>query len=396
MAGVVLENVSRVYPGQVVAVDRVDLEIGDGEFMVLLGPSGCGKTTTLRLIAGLEKPSSGRIRIGSRDASGVPPRKRGIAMVFQNQALYPHLNVERNLAFGLAGRGSNLNRFWPWRSRGDERVRQVAQALGIEQLLERFPRQLSGGERQRVALGRAVVRDPAVFLLDEPLSNLDAPLRVELRHEIKRLHERSAGTMVYVTHDQTEALSLGDRVAVMKEGKVQQVGQPGDVYDWPCNRFVAGFVGTPAMNFISGAVVRRDGKARFVCGAWSVLLDERRFGSGQPPEGPASLGVRPEDIRLVPPGGDAGADGCDTAAPAVVRLVETWGDAEVVTVELVDRGRVNREGVEREQIQEPTSVVASLRQRGAWRAGQAVRLQIEPTKVHLFDPASGANWARCG
>jgi multiple sugar transport system ATP-binding protein len=252
MAGVVLENVSREYPGGVVAVGGVNLEVRDRELLVLVGPSGCGKTTLLRLVAGLEEPSSGTITIGTRVLNDVAAKDRDIAMVFQNYALYPHMNVRRNLAFGLELREKTNGWGWLWRwalSPGrraklaarrdsiDRRVGQAARGLGIEDLLDRFPRQLSGGERQRVALGRAMVRSPAVFLFDEPLSNLDAKLRVETRRELKGLHERLQTTMIHVTHDQVEALTLGQRVAVMNEGRIQQVGRPMDVYDWPAARW---------------------------------------------------------------------------------------------------------------------------------------------------------------
>ncbi|HEV3025438.1 MAG TPA: ATP-binding cassette domain-containing protein, partial [Pirellulales bacterium] len=254
MASVVLAGVSRVYPGGVAAVDHLDLEIRDQEFLVLVGPSGCGKTTTLRLIAGLERASAGTIRIGDRVVNDLAPRRRNIAMVFQGYALYPHLTVHGNLAFGLELRcaadwfGRLRQRVWPVakdrvgkrrgaeaveRGQVDERVRQAAAALGIEPLLDRRPAELSGGQRQRVALGRAIVHEPAAFLFDEPLSNLDAQLRVEMRRELKQLHRRLATTMIYVTHDQVEALALADRIAVMEQGRVRQVGPPQEVYDQP-------------------------------------------------------------------------------------------------------------------------------------------------------------------
>ncbi len=290
MAGVILENVSRAYPAGVLAVDRISLEVRDREFLVLVGPSGCGKTTTLRLIAGLEEISGGTISIGTRVVNDVAAKHRDIAMVFQNYALYPHMTVQRNMAFGLELRegAGGWRQLWRWalpaakkqqlaarRNSIAERVQQTARILGIEPLLERYPRQLSGGERQRVALGRAIVRNPAVFLFDEPLSNLDAKLRVEMRRELKQLHQRLETTMIYVTHDQVEALTLGERIVVMNGGTIQQVGPPMDVYDWPANRFVAGFIGTPAMNFVDGELDASDGKWRFRRGSWSAAVDGR-------------------------------------------------------------------------------------------------------------------------
>ena len=287
MAEVVLENVSRVYPGGALAVDSVNLVVHDQEFLVLVGPSGCGKSTTLRMIAGLEEVSSGTIRIGSRVVNQVAPRERDIAMVFQNYALYPHMTVRGNMAFGLELRygGGWLARLGrrivrphqavalaAQRRQIEPRVRAVAQALAIEHLLDRLPGQLSGGERQRVALGRAIVREPQAFLFDEPLSNLDAKLRVELRHELKQLHTRLKTTMIYVTHDQVEALTLGQRIAVMQAGKLQQVGPAMEVYDQPANQFVAGFIGTPPMNFVSGQLQASDGQLQFVAPNWKVRL----------------------------------------------------------------------------------------------------------------------------
>ncbi len=311
MAGVVLENVSRVYPGDVSAVKGIDLEVRDREFLVLVGPSGCGKTTTLRLIAGLEEVSLGKIVIDARLVNDVPPKDRDIAMVFQNYALYPHLTVYRNLAFGLELREGvgGLGWLWQWalppgrkatlrqrRRTIDQRVLEAARVLGIEELLQRYPRQLSGGERQRVALGRAMVRSPAVFLFDEPLSNLDAKLRVEMRRELKQLHRRLQTTMIYVTHDQVEALTLGDRIVVMNEGKIQQVGRPMEVYDWPANRFVAGFIGTPAMNFIGGELSDSNGGPALPPGqlvgavGWASVGAE--FVGCGPPRGPVGGATR--------------------------------------------------------------------------------------------------------
>ncbi len=419
MAGVVLENVSRVYPGEVAAVKGIDLEVFDREFLVLVGPSGCGKTTTLRLIAGLEELSDGKIAIGTRLVNDVPPKDRDIAMVFQNYALYPHLSVYRNLAFGLELREGvgGLGWLWRWalpprrkqtlaeRQRAiAQRVHDAARMLGIEDLLKRYPRQLSGGERQRVALGRAMVRSPAVFLFDEPLSNLDAKLRVEMRRELKQLHRRLQTTMIYVTHDQVEALTLGQRIVVMNEGSIQQVGRPMEVYDWPANRFVAGFIGTPAMNFIDGELFEDHGAWQFRRGQWSVPLDgrlDRRLPAQHTP-GVAcqqvALGVRPEDVRVETAA--AGTTPRPGTIPAEVSLVELLGDATIVTVRLDAAGRLvaagtgDASGDIQIHSDEETFVMIKMEPRVDLRAGQPVGLRVEPGKLHVFDPATGENWVR--
>ncbi|MGD0139521.1 MAG: ATP-binding cassette domain-containing protein [Tepidisphaeraceae bacterium] len=256
MARVDLENVSKVFPGGVKAVDSVDLRIADREFIVLVGPSGCGKSTTLRMIAGREEITEGIIRIGDRIVNGVPPKSRDIAMVFQNYALYPHMTVYKNMAFALKLRGMR-------RAEINRRVSEAAKILEIEHLLDRKPKQLSGGQRQRVAVGRAIVREPAAFLFDEPLSNLDAKLRVTTRAELKRLHQRLRTTTIYVTHDQEEAMTLGDRIVVMKDGLIQQSDSPLHTYNGPVNRFVAGFIGMPPMNFFDGAIRNANGRITF-------------------------------------------------------------------------------------------------------------------------------------
>ena len=256
MAKVELEKVSKIYPGGVKAVDAIDLSIRNQEFVVLVGPSGCGKSTTLRMVAGLEEISDGVIRIGDRIVNEVPPKDRDIAMVFQNYALYPHMSVYKNMAFGLKLRGMP-------KAQINERVMQAAKILDIEHLLERKPKALSGGQRQRVAVGRAIVREPAAFLFDEPLSNLDAKLRVTTRAELKRLHQRLKTTTIYVTHDQEEAMTLGDRIVVMKDGVIQQADTPLQTYNYPTNRFVAGFIGMPPMNFFDGAIKLIDGQMVF-------------------------------------------------------------------------------------------------------------------------------------
>jgi len=259
MAQVNLDNVAKVYPGGVRAVNGIDLHIKDQEFIVLVGPSGCGKSTTLRMIAGLEEISEGTLTIGSRVVNNVPPKDRDIAMVFQNYALYPHMTVYKNMAFGL-----KLRKF-P-KDQIDKRVREAAEILEITHLLERKPKALSGGQRQRVAVGRAIVREPAAFLFDEPLSNLDAKLRVTTRAELKRLHQRLKTTTIYVTHDQEEAMTLGDRIVVMKDGYIQQQQSPLETYQYPANRFVAGFIGMPPMNFIDGTIRNEGGKLYFTEG----------------------------------------------------------------------------------------------------------------------------------
>ena len=245
MARVAFDGVTKVYPGPVVAVEDLTLEVADGEFLILVGPSGCGKSTALRMVAGLERISDGTITIGDRVVNDVPPKDRDIAMVFQNYALYPHMTVEKNLGFGLRRRRAP-------REEVRRRVDEVSRMLGLDDLLRRRPGQLSGGQRQRVAMGRALVREPEVFLLDEPLSNLDAKLRVQMRSELKRLHDRIGVTTIYVTHDQVEAITLGERIAVLSDGVLQQVGPPQEVYDHPANVFVAGFIGSPPMNLLAG------------------------------------------------------------------------------------------------------------------------------------------------
>jgi multiple sugar transport system ATP-binding protein len=282
MARVVLKELNKVYLGGFHAVRDANLEIADGEFMVLVGPSGCGKSTTLRMVAGLEEASSGEIYIGDRLVNDVPPGKRDIAMVFQNYALYPHMSVYQNMAFGLKMRRTP-------KAEIDKRVRDAAAILSIESLFDRRPRELSGGQRQRVALGRAIVREPKVFLFDEPLSNLDAKLRVQMRAEIARLHQRLKTTVIYVTHDQAEAMTLGQRIVLMNHGVIQQVDAPMNIYHRPANRFVASFVGSPAMNFFAGSV--EGASFRFADGG-SIDV------GAAVPQGAAALGVRPEDLVL--------------------------------------------------------------------------------------------------
>jgi len=291
MASVHLQGIHKTYPNGHVAVRGIDLDIADGELVVLVGPSGCGKSTVLRTIAGLESPTLGRVFIGDRDVTNLPPQDRDVAMVFQNYALYPHKTVRENLAFGLRMRGvrSDLTA---------ERVQRVARSLELEQVLDHKPSQLSGGQRQRVALGRAIAREPKVFLLDEPLSNLDAKLRVQTRAELARLHRQLGATMLYVTHDQEEAMTLGDRIAVLFDGQLQQVGAPLQVYRRPANSFVGGFIGSPAMNFFACTLQHNGGKARLEGRGFSLEIDSTHH-SPLSTHSSLLLGVRPRDIRLV-------------------------------------------------------------------------------------------------
>jgi multiple sugar transport system ATP-binding protein len=338
MASVRLEGVGKTYPNGHVAAQGLDLEIADGEFMVLVGPSGCGKSTALRMIAGLETPTVGRILIGDKDVTALPPQERDIAMVFQTYALYPHMTVRQNLAFGLRMRRAGQDVI-------DRRVDEAARALALEPVLSRKPAQLSGGQRQRVALGRAIVREPKVFLFDEPLSNLDAKLRVETRAELARLHRRLAATVVYVTHDQEEAMTLGSRVAVMRDGFLQQVAPPMELYRRPANRFVAGFVGSPGMNFLPGDLVPRLG---------------RKAG--------ATLGIRPHDVAIVPPG--AGEQ------DAWVDVVEPRGSELLVYLRLGAAG----EGPELRVVAPPELSI---------EAGQVVSVRFDKEKLHWFEGESG-------
>ena len=411
MAGVVLENVSRVFPGGVAAVDRFNLEVADQEFVVLVGPSGCGKSTTLRMIAGLEEISAGEIHIGGKTVNGVAPEDRDIAMVFQNYALYPHMSVYKNMAFGLQLRyGSGFLRraatrvFWPRRAKElaerrtwiDERVRQAAKTLGIEALLHRMPRQLSGGERQRVAVGRAIVRQPAAFLFDEPLSNLDARLRVEMRRELKQLHRRLQATILYVTHDQVEAVTLGDRIVVMDRGVIQQVGPPLEVYDSPANRFVAGFIGTPPMNFVEGGLVGERGRIAFRGGGCTLPLDARTplsvGGSGQAEKQmgqPTTLGIRAEDVQAVAEGGPSPGEEFARGAGRVL-VVEPLGDSTLVHVELEAELQTAAAGGDVPVV----PIVSRADARSRLLPGSRVQVYFDMRRAHLFDALTGFNLAR--
>jgi multiple sugar transport system ATP-binding protein len=343
-------------------VKDVDLEIRDKEFMVFVGPSGCGKTTTLRMIAGLEAITGGEICIDDVVVNEIPPMDRDIAMVFQNYALYPHMSVASNMAFGL-----KMRKFE--KAEIDKRIKRASEILGIEDLLARKPRQLSGGQRQRVALGRAIVRDPKVFLFDEPLSNLDAKLRVQMRVELKKLHERLAVTSVYVTHDQVEAMTLGDRVVVMRDGLVQQVGEPLELYNSPANRFVAGFIGSPAMNFADVTLVENGGKPMAEAPGLRIALPGELAARARTKVGrKATLGIRPEDIHLA-----SAADPPEYCFEAVVEVVEQLGS------EILLDTRVG-----------PALMVASVEPTVRVRAHDKLKLALKPERLHLFDAESEA------
>jgi multiple sugar transport system ATP-binding protein len=312
MAQVSLKNVTKIFPPNVMAVRDVTLGVENKEFLVLVGPSGCGKSTTLRMIAGLEKATKGEIYIGENMVNDVPAKDRNIAMVFQNYALYPHMTVYENMAFGL-----KLRRY-P-KTEIKRRVTEAAQILGINNLLERKPRELSGGQRQRVAVGRAIVRKPLAFLFDEPLSNLDAKFRVQMRTEISKLHIRLQATMIYVTHDQIEAMTMGDRIVVMKEGVIQQIAEPTVLYDSPANKFVAGFIGSPPMNFINGIIRRIDGKFFFDEGSFRVKIVEEMTSAISPFENKEIIfGIRPEDIYDKLFVQDAPAENCVVATCEII------------------------------------------------------------------------------
>ena len=358
MASVSLRNVRKVYPGGAVGVGGVDLEIQDGEFVVLVGPSGCGKSTTLRMVAGLEEISSGEISIGGRVVNEVLPKDRDIAMVFQNYALYPHMTVRENLAFGLKLRKVPKDEI-------ERRIADAAAVLGIEPYLDRRPKALSGGQRQRVAVGRAIVRNPAVFLFDEPLSNLDAKMRTQMRVEIKRLHARLGATMIYVTHDQIEAMTMGDRIVVMEGGLIRQAGAPLEVYGHPANRFVAGFIGTPPMNFFEGRVERGAGGApAFRFGAAILPLpDAWRDRLAAVADGPATLGVRPEAV----------APAADGAAGAAI-------DAEVDVVEPMGAETYVYAAAE------GASFIARVPSGAPVRAGTRARFLLDLSRASLFGP----------
>ena len=358
MATVTFDHLYKRYGDDVIAVNDLNLEIQDGEFLVLVGPSGCGKTTALRCVAGLEEISEGRLLIGDRVVNDVAPKDRDIAMVFQSYALYPHMTVFDNLAFGLKLRKTKKEEI-------KRRVDEAARILGLEKLLDRKPKALSGGQRQRVALGRAIVREPAVFLMDEPLSNLDAKLRVQTRAEIARLHQRLGTTTIYVTHDQVEAMTMGDRICVMRDGLLQQVGSPQDLYDHPANVFVAGFIGSPSMNF---ATTRSgDGDELYLGNARLDLKGDHARVAGERPKGSNLLiGFRPEHLELANGQGDGAVQ-----IPAKVDVVEYLGNEELI--------HAQSEGHE---------VVALVPSDRKVSVGESVEFAIPVDKLHLFDPES--------
>jgi multiple sugar transport system ATP-binding protein len=359
MARITLDNVDKIYPNGYVAARNLSLEVRDGELLVLVGPSGSGKSTVLRLMAGLERVTDGVIRIGERDVTDLPPQQRDIAMVFQNYALYPHMTVRENLGFGLAIRKQARDVI-------DARVNAVAASLGLEALLDRKPAQLSGGQRQRVALGRAIVREPLAFLFDEPLSNLDAQLRVETRVELARLHRKLGATMVYVTHDQSEALTLGDRIAVLKEGVLQQVDTPMELYRRPANKFVAGFIGSPAMNFIEGVIQRSDAVATTgFCTFKGIDLNVDVPCDDATRRGRVFLGVRPQHIEVSTNG--------DGRPRAEVGVVEPMGNEQIVYVTLSGGDKLVA-------VAPPEAII---------RPGDTVSINIRPEGVHLFDAETG-------
>jgi multiple sugar transport system ATP-binding protein len=375
MAEVALEHVSKHYTPGAAALDDLTLTVADGELVVLVGPSGCGKTTTLRLIAGLETPTSGTIRINGEVVNALPPRRRDVALVFQRPTLYPHLTVADNLAFGArmrdgAGLLGRLRQVVRGSQSADElalRVRDTAELLGLTDVLSRRPAQLSGGQQQRVALGRALVRRPAAFLLDEPLSNLDPGLRHEMRRELHLLQRRLRATMLYVTHDQVEAMTLGDRVVVLDRGKVQQVGRPLDLYEWPANRFVAGFLGWPPMNFFDGRLVRRDGGGLALAADGIELpLPGETFGPAAPyNESDVTAGLRPEHVTV-------GEETAKSHLRMDVLLVEPLGASSLITL-----GRDGR------QLQALVGGQAAPRER------QVVKVGLDVRHLHLFDRSSG-------
>jgi multiple sugar transport system ATP-binding protein len=357
MASVTIQAVKKNF-GEVPVLHGVDIDIRDGSFTVLVGPSGCGKSTLLRMIAGLEEINSGEIRIGERRVNDLPPKERDIAMVFQNYALYPHMTVRDNMAFALALAKTD-------KAAIARKVGRAAEILALTPLLDRFPRQLSGGQRQRVAMGRAIVRDPQVFLFDEPLSNLDAKLRVAMRSEIKELHQRLKTTSIYVTHDQIEAMTMGDKIVVMRDGRIEQTGSPLELYDSPVNQFVAGFIGSPAMNFLPGTL-RLAGGAAWVELADGARLDAPARAAGSDGQ-PVIYGTRPEHLSLV-------ADG--HGIPARVVVMEPTGMDTFVACR-----------------HQGTEVSAVFRERHDFAPGTTIHLQPDLQRAHLFDAGTGRRLA---
>jgi multiple sugar transport system ATP-binding protein len=396
MASVTFEEVAKIYPDGTRAVDSLGLEVRDGEFMVLVGPSGCGKTTALRMVAGLEEISEGRIRIGDRVVNGLGPRDRDVAMVFQNYALYPHMSVEKNMAFGLTTRKVP-------KQAARERVHRIAGILGLQSLLHRKPGQLSGGQRQRVAMGRAIVREPQVFLMDEPLSNLDAKLRVQMRAEIASLQKELKATTIYVTHDQVEAMTMGDRVAVMRGGLLQQLDAPQRLYDSPANLFVATFIGSPAMNLLEARVERSDRGTVCRIGSQTLAVpDAYAPRLAQHIGRDVALGLRPESIEDASLAPDTPAGRRLTGS---VRLVEALGSALLAHVDIDGRAVRHEQVREGAAVDDPvielqagdgserTTLVCSLDPNATAEIGQTIELAVDTRRLHFFDLESGASLA---
>jgi multiple sugar transport system ATP-binding protein len=392
MAEIVLDRVSKVYPGGVSGVDDLSLEIKDGEFMVLVGPSGCGKSTALRSIAGLEEITSGTISIGDRVVNNLPPKDRDIAMVFQNYALYPHMTVEQNLAFGLQQRKTP-------KAEIARRVNEVARMLGIEEYLRRKPAALSGGQRQRVAMGRAIVREPRAFLMDEPLSNLDAKLRVSMRASLSQLHERLAVTTVYVTHDQVEAMTLGHRVCVLRDGQLQQVDTPQALYDNPVNLFVAGFIGSPAMNFVNAEMIREAGPSVAFAGYRlplpAGLLDAKPGLTGYLGRD-VILGIRPSDFE------DASLADAEWARIGVTANVTEELGSEIHVIFALDAPPIQHPSISDavagdDDADEAATMLAGgkslwtarVAARSRVRSGQPIELAVNTANLQFFDPTTG-------
>jgi multiple sugar transport system ATP-binding protein len=393
LAEVVFDGVSKIYPDGTRAVSDMDLGIEDGEFMVLVGPSGCGKTTALRMVAGLEDISEGTLTIGEQVVNNIPPRDRDIAMVFQSYALYPHLSVYDNIAFGLKIRKEKKDEI-------DKRVHEAAQILGLEQYLKRKPRALSGGQRQRVAMGRAIVRQPQAFLMDEPLSNLDAKLRVQTRAEIARLQSDLGTTTIYVTHDQVEAMTMGDRVAVMRKGELQQVAPPQELYDHPVNLFVGGFIGSPAMNMLEATVERADGGLCVRIGGHTLALGDETL-DAHPAlknyEGKqVVLGIRPEDLEDATLAADTPDD---RRLKGEVVLEEALGSEVMVHFSIDAKPAVTEEvrelakdaGDERAaEGADQTTMVGRFNPRTKVQVGDTAEVAVETRALHFFDPETGA------
>ena len=394
MTEIVLEHLTKRYPNGFEAVKDLSLEIKDDELLVLVGPSGCGKTTALRMIAGLEEISSGDLYIGGRRVNDVLERDRDIAMVFQNYALYPHMTVAQNIGFSLKLSGRS-------RQEVRQRVKETAELLGLEELLDRRPKQLSGGQRQRVAMGRAIIRQPQAFLMDEPLSNLDAQLRVQMRGEIEALQKRLGVTTVYVTHDQVEAMTMGDRIAVLREGVLQQVGHPTDVYDRPANLFIAGFIGSPPMNLAHAAIESGDGGLAARLGDATIPIPDEvaaEQGLAEWRDRTVILGIRPEDLHQ---SGDDDKAGSDARLTATIDRVEALG-ASLLIHFAVDAQPAKTAGIAAATGEHGLEEVPLIGHEGAWfcaafeprsgvRTGNQVEITIDARRLHFFDPETEAS-----